>query len=98
LAADPKNMVWIISGRDGEFLEHHLGHIENLGFSAEHGGFIRERGSKEWQNLTQRLDMTWMNEVLDIFKYYTEVMSCIQWVRSAEGADILGVENHRQSY
>jgi len=72
LAADPRNMVWIISGRDGEFLEQHLGHIEGLGFSAEHGGFLRERGSKEWQNLTQRLDMSWMKDVLDIFKYYTE--------------------------
>ncbi len=77
LAADPRNMVWIISGRDGEFLEQHLGHIENLGFSAEHGGFLRERGSKEWKNLTQSLDMTWMKDVLDIFKYYTEVMSRI---------------------
>ncbi|PFH48155.1 glycosyltransferase family 20 protein [Amanita thiersii Skay4041] len=72
LSADPKNIVWIISGRDGEFLEQHLGHLENIGFSAEHGGFIRERGSKEWTNFTQNLDMSWMSEVLEIFKYYTE--------------------------
>ncbi|KAF8631770.1 hypothetical protein AX15_002206 [Amanita polypyramis BW_CC] len=72
LSADPQNIVWIISGRDGEFLEQHLGHIENLGFSAEHGGFVRERGSREWKNFTQNLDMSWMNDVLDIFKYYTE--------------------------
>ncbi|KAF8727564.1 hypothetical protein AX14_007273, partial [Amanita brunnescens Koide BX004] len=72
LAADPKNNVWIISGRDGEFLEQHLGHIDNLGFSAEHGGFLREKGSKEWKNLTNNLDMSWMKDVLDIFKYYTE--------------------------
>ncbi|KAK2461153.1 hypothetical protein APHAL10511_006680 [Amanita phalloides] len=72
LSADPKNNVWIISGRDGEFLEQHLGHLENLGFSAEHGGFVREKGSKTWTNFTQNLDMSWMNDVLDIFKYYTE--------------------------
>lgn len=72
LSADPQNLVYIISGRDGEFLEQHLGHIANLGMSAEHGGFIREPGSKEWRNFTENLDMDWMGEVLEIFKYYTE--------------------------
>ncbi|KAH8082822.1 trehalose 6-phosphate phosphatase [Cristinia sonorae] len=72
LAADPKNVVYIISGRDGEFLEQHLGHIKGLGMSAEHGGFIREPGETEWSNFTENLDMSWMDEVLEIFKYYTE--------------------------
>ncbi|KAF6764435.1 trehalose-6-phosphate phosphatase [Ephemerocybe angulata] len=72
LSADPKNVVYIISGRDGEFLEQHLGHLENVGFSAEHGGFVRERGSKEWTNFTKALDMSWMSEVEEIFRYYTE--------------------------
>ncbi|KAF8633173.1 hypothetical protein AX17_004674 [Amanita inopinata Kibby_2008] len=72
LSDDPMNVVWIISGRDGEFLEQHLGHLENIGFSAEHGGFLRERGTKEWTNFTKNMDMSWMGEVLEIFKYYTE--------------------------
>ncbi|KAF5310665.1 hypothetical protein D9619_007726 [Psilocybe cf. subviscida] len=72
LSADPHNIVWIISGRDGEFLEQHLGHLKNIGFSAEHGGFVRERGSKEWTNFTTNLDMSWMAEVEEIFRYYTE--------------------------
>ena len=72
LTADPRNVVYIISGRDGEFLEQHLGHIANLGMSAEHGGFIREPGQKGWSNFTEELDMSWMGEVLEIFKYYTE--------------------------
>ena len=73
LSSDPKNIVYIISGRDQAFLEQHLGHIKNLGMSAEHGGFIREPGTKEWTNFTESLDMDWMGEVLEIFKYYTEV-------------------------
>ena len=73
LCADPKNLVYIISGRDGEFLEQHLGHLDKLGFSAEHGGFVREIGSKEWKNFTEKLDMSWLSEVHEIFKYYTEV-------------------------
>lgn len=72
LAADSRNVVYIISGRDGEFLEQHLGHIKNLGMSAEHGGFIRQPGETTWRNFTESLDMSWMQEVLEIFKYYTE--------------------------
>lgn len=72
LAADPKNIVYIISGRDQAFLEQHLGHIPGLGMSAEHGSFIREPGAREWANFTESLDMSWMGEVLEIFKYYTE--------------------------
>ncbi|CAA7261208.1 unnamed protein product [Cyclocybe aegerita] len=72
LSLDPRNVVYIISGRDGAFLEQHLGQLKNVGFSAEHGGFVRERGSAEWVNFTKSLDMSWMAEVEEIFKYYTE--------------------------
>ncbi|KAG5642267.1 hypothetical protein DXG03_003316 [Asterophora parasitica] len=72
LSADPKNIVYIISGRDGAFLEQHLGHLKNVGYSAEHGGFVRERGSTEWVNFTENLDMEWLGEVGEIFRYYTE--------------------------
>lgn len=77
LSEDPKNVVYIISGRDGEFLEQHLGHLSKVGFSAEHGGFVREPGSKEWMNFTEALDMSWMSEVHEIFKYYTEVCDTV---------------------
>ncbi|KAG0350160.1 threalose-6-phosphate phosphatase [Podila minutissima] len=72
LAADPKNIVWIISGRDQKVLEEWLGDIENLGFSAEHGSFMRQPGSKKWVNLTESMDMGWKNDVIEIFTYYTE--------------------------
>ena len=73
LCADPKNLVYIISGRDGDFLTQHLGHIKGLGMSAEHGGFMRPPGETKWTNFTEVLDMSWLNEVEEIFKYYTEV-------------------------
>jgi trehalose 6-phosphate synthase/phosphatase len=73
LCADPKNLVYIISGRDGDFLIQHLGHINGLGMSAEHGGFMRAPGETKWTNFTEVLDMSWMQEVEEIFKYYTEV-------------------------
>ena len=68
LASDPKNILYIISGRDGDFLMQHLGHIPNLGFSAEHGSFLKEPGQKEWKNLTEHIDMSWKADVEEIFR------------------------------
>lgn len=74
LSSDPNNIVYIVSGRDQAFLEIHLGHIRKLGMSAEHGGFVREpqNGESDWVNFTERLDMGWMDEVAEVFRYYTE--------------------------
>ncbi|KAJ6504035.1 trehalose-6-phosphate phosphatase [Mycena vulgaris] len=73
LSADPRNVVYIISGRDGAFLEQHLGHLARVGFSAEHGGFVRAPGvGQPWTNFTEKLDMSWMGEVEEVFRYYTE--------------------------
>ncbi|KAI0007882.1 glycosyltransferase family 20 protein [Xylariaceae sp. FL0662B] len=72
LAADHRNAVWIISGRDQEFLQQHLGHISELGFSAEHGSFIRHPGQTTWENLAEKFDMSWQAEVLDLFQKYTD--------------------------
>ncbi|KAK3994362.1 putative glycosyltransferase [Cladorrhinum sp. PSN332] len=72
LAADPRNAVWIISGRDQEFLAQHLGHISELGFSAEHGSFMRHPGQTEWENLVEKFDMSWQDEVHKVFQEYTD--------------------------
>jgi trehalose 6-phosphate synthase/phosphatase len=73
LTSDPNNAVWIISGRDQEFLAKYLGHIEGLGFSAEHGSFMRYPGSAEWENLAETTDMGWQKEVMACFQKYTEL-------------------------
>ena len=74
ITEDPKNIVYIVSGRDQVFLEQHLGGLERLGMSAEHGGFIKAPdGGGKWVNFTEKLDMGWMDEVGEIFRYYTEV-------------------------
>ncbi|ORY82445.1 glycosyltransferase family 20-domain-containing protein [Protomyces lactucae-debilis] len=72
LAADPKNEVWIISGRDQAFLEEWLGDIQELGLSAEHGSFIRYPATHQWVNLTADLDMNWQRDVVDVFQFFTE--------------------------
>ena len=72
LASDPRNAVWIISGRDQAFLDEWMGHISELGLSAEHGSFIRKPKSDDWENLTEKTDMSWQKDVMDIFQHYTE--------------------------
>ncbi|KAJ0311317.1 uncharacterized protein N0V96_009128 [Colletotrichum fioriniae] len=72
LASDEQNAVWIISGRDQEFLTQHLGHIAGLGFSAEHGSFMKNPGSDEWVNLADEFDMGWQAEVMACFQSFTD--------------------------
>jgi len=72
LLSDRANTVFIISGRDSKFLEEHFGSFTDLGLSAEHGSFIRAPGASSWVNLTETFDMSWMSDVEEIFKYYTE--------------------------
>ncbi|OKL63458.1 hypothetical protein UA08_02071 [Talaromyces atroroseus] len=72
LAADPRNAVWIISGRDQAFLDEWMGHIPELGLSAEHGCFIRKPRSDDWENLAATFDMAWQKDVMDVFQHYTE--------------------------
>lgn len=72
LTADPRNHVWIISGRDSQFLDQWLGRIKALGFSAEHGCFLKSEGNTEWVNLAQQVDMSWRKAAQEIFNYFTE--------------------------
>jgi trehalose 6-phosphate synthase/phosphatase len=72
LAADPNNVVYLISGRDGDFLDEHWGSVKNLGLSAEHGSFVKSPLEDEFTNMTESLDMSWMSEVEEIFRYYME--------------------------
>lgn len=72
LAENPDNLVWIISGRDQAFLDEWMGHIPELGLSAEHGAFIRHPNSSDWENVTESTDMSWQEHVMSTFQKYTE--------------------------
>lgn len=73
LAADPKNAVWIISGRNQSFLEQLFGHLPEVGIVAEHGSFLRPPGSDGWEDLTAKVDMSWQDEVTKVFQRYTDL-------------------------
>lgn len=76
LTADPKNQVYVISGRDQAFLEACLGNIPQLGMSAEHGCFLRPTGDMNevpnWMCTINIDDLVWKDDVLPIMEYYTE--------------------------
>ncbi|KAK7187373.1 hypothetical protein DPSP01_002500 [Paraphaeosphaeria sporulosa] len=72
LAADPANSVWIISGRDQAFLDEWMGHITELGLSAEHGSFMRHPATNDWENLTETTDMSWRSEAAEVFQHYAD--------------------------
>lgn len=73
LAADHRNAVWIISGRNQSFLERLFGHLTEVGLVAEHGSFLRSPGSGRWEDLTANVDMSWREEVAKIFQKYTDL-------------------------
>jgi trehalose 6-phosphate synthase/phosphatase len=69
LAADERNHVVIISGRDKNTLEAWLGRLD-VSLVAEHGGWIRERG-RGWQS-AQPLNEEWRRTILPILELYSD--------------------------
>ncbi|KAI8096191.1 glycosyltransferase family 20-domain-containing protein [Halteromyces radiatus] len=72
LCNDPRNIVWVVSGRDQKTLEEWLGSVQGLGFSAEHGCYLKPPNSQEWTSIVDDIDMSWKQDVAEIFAYYTE--------------------------
>ncbi|KAG0180832.1 threalose-6-phosphate phosphatase [Apophysomyces sp. BC1034] len=69
LCKDPANTVWIISGRDQNFLSTYFGNINRLGLSAEHGSFMKM--DSHWIDMLNNADMSWKDEALHTFEKYT---------------------------
>jgi len=72
LAADKRNTVWVVSGRDQAFLIKWLGSIPGLGFSAEHGSFIKYPNTDTWVDLTAGEDLGWQQLTIDAFQGVTD--------------------------
>jgi trehalose 6-phosphate synthase/phosphatase len=68
LAADPKNDVYVISGRSRKDLAGWLGST-NVGLVAEHGSFIKQSGKQRWQ-ATNAADTSWKIKIKPILEKY----------------------------
>ncbi len=69
LAADDRNSVAIVSGRDRNTLERWLGDLD-IHLIAEHGGWIRERGCP-WRSF-QPVHEEWKHSVRSIMDLYSD--------------------------
>ncbi len=70
LAADPKNDIFVISGRSRADLTDWLSST-GVGMIAEHGAFIRQPGSKVWK-ATSAADTSWKAALRPILDSYAE--------------------------
>lgn len=70
LSSDPKNTVFIVSGRGRTSLGEWLSPCDCLGIAAEHGYFLRWNRTSDWESLSADLD--WKEIVVPIMKLYTE--------------------------
>ncbi|KAI3923809.1 hypothetical protein MKX01_009550 [Papaver californicum] len=71
--SDPKNIVFIISGRGKDSLGEWFTPCEKLGVAAEHGYFIRMWGtSSDWETCNLVADFDWKRIAEPVMQLYTE--------------------------
>ncbi|KVI01355.1 Glycosyl transferase, family 20 [Cynara cardunculus var. scolymus] len=72
LSNDPKNVVFIVSGRGKDSLGKWFNSCQKLGLSAEHGYFTRWNGDSEWESCGLTVDVGWKKVALPVMEHYTE--------------------------
>ncbi|KAJ8758979.1 hypothetical protein K2173_003217 [Erythroxylum novogranatense] len=72
LSEDPKNTVFIVSGRGRSSLSEWLASCDMLGIAAEHGHFIRWNKTSEWEIYPLDVDLDWKKIVEPVMRLYTE--------------------------
>lgn len=72
LSGDPKNTVFIVSGRGRDSLGKWFSPCKNVGIAAEHGYFMRWSADEEWETCGQNCDFGWVQIAEPVMKLYTE--------------------------
>eukprot|EP00183_Erythrolobus_madagascarensis_P002453 CAMPEP_0185849246 /NCGR_PEP_ID=MMETSP1354-20130828/3803_1 /TAXON_ID=708628 /ORGANISM="Erythrolobus madagascarensis, Strain CCMP3276" /LENGTH=987 /DNA_ID=CAMNT_0028549735 /DNA_START=124 /DNA_END=3087 /DNA_ORIENTATION=- len=72
LALDPRNHVYIMSGRTKDVLAKTFAGIPAIGLAAEHGFYYRSPNSADWTNLDEVSDLSWREVALEIMTGYAE--------------------------
>lgn len=72
LCNDPKNTVFIVSGRGKNSLSDWFTQCQNLGIAAEHGYFIRWSQSSNWESRPLLMDFDWKRIADPVMQLYTE--------------------------
>ncbi|CAL5012763.1 unnamed protein product [Urochloa decumbens] len=72
LCSDPKNTVFVVSGRRKDELAGWLAPCERLGISAEHGYFTRWNRDSPWESPDLVVGLDWKNIVEPVMKHYAD--------------------------
>ncbi|MED6143652.1 putative alpha,alpha-trehalose-phosphate synthase [UDP-forming] 9 [Stylosanthes scabra] len=72
LCSDPKNIVFIVSGRGRDSLSDWFSSCQLLGLAAEHGYFLRWSRDSEWESSHLSADLDWKNIAEPVMQLYTE--------------------------
>nr|GEX57736.1 alpha,alpha-trehalose-phosphate synthase [UDP-forming] 1-like [Tanacetum cinerariifolium] len=71
LCDDPKTTVVVMSGSHRSVLDQNFEDF-NIWLAAEHGVFLRTANKKWIQNLTDNINLDWIESVKHVFEYFTE--------------------------
>uniref|UniRef100_A0ACD5YXK7 Uncharacterized protein n=1 Tax=Avena sativa TaxID=4498 RepID=A0ACD5YXK7_AVESA len=72
LCEDPKNRVFIVSGRGEDELSKWFAPCEKLGIAAEHGYFTRWSRDSPWETCGLAADFDWKKTAEPVMRLYTE--------------------------
>ncbi|XP_051125961.1 probable alpha,alpha-trehalose-phosphate synthase [UDP-forming] 7 [Andrographis paniculata] len=72
LCEDPKNIVFMVSGRGRSSLSSWFLPCNKLGLAAEHGYFMRWPQHEDWETYSQGSEFGWMEMAEPVMKSYTE--------------------------
>ncbi|KAL9450919.1 hypothetical protein AB3S75_012628 [Citrus x aurantiifolia] len=72
LCRDPKNVVFLVSGKDRDTLAEWFSSCEGLGIAAEHGYFVRPNYGVDWETCVSVPDFSWKQIAEPVMKLYTE--------------------------
>ena len=70
LAADPRNLAVLISGRKRSDLDGWFGDVPGLGLAAEHGAAVRQPGAVEWKPLRPFSSRDWMERIRPVLEHF----------------------------
>jgi trehalose 6-phosphate synthase/phosphatase len=71
LCSDPKNHVYVITGKDKSSLEEYFKEVPDLGIGAEHGFYVRRPKGTRWEAMIPSFDRTWMHLARNIMDVYS---------------------------
>lgn len=85
LCSDPKNTVFIVSGRGRSSLSEWFSPCEMLGLAAEHGYLVRWSSTSEWESTPILDDFGWKRVAEPVMRVYTETTDG-SYIESKESA------------